>query len=357
MATTIEVKEPMSSRSPPPPPPPPPPSRLLKLFLLLNATLMLFGAAAPLLLRLYFLHGGRRLWLSSFLQVCGWPLLLLPLPFSKSKHHLSLPLFISFFLIGLFTAISCYLYAFSTSYLPLSTSSLLASTQLAFTALFAFLVVKQRFTPYSFNAIVLLTLGPLVLSLCSTSDKLVGEAASKYYVAFFMCIAATAIVGLALPLMELAMRWSQTKITYGVVLEMQIVMGVAGTVFCLVGMVINGDFKVIAREAKEFGLGEAKYYMLLIWDAILWQLLNVGLVGLIYTSISALLAGIMVAALLPVAEILAVIFLHEKFDGGKAVALILALWGFISYLYGEKKRSRKLKQTALEMELPTASTP
>ncbi|RLN16644.1 hypothetical protein C2845_PM02G35110 [Panicum miliaceum] len=80
--------------------------------------------------------------------------------------------------------------------------------------------------------------------------------------------------------------------------------------------------------------------------------------GLI-TCASSLLAGIMIAVLLPLSEILAVIFLHEKFDGPKGIALVLTLWGFASYLYGEKalkkveaqKNEQQLAKKTEDLEL------
>jgi len=113
--------------------------------------------------------------------------------------------------------------------------------------------------------------------------------------------------------------------------------------------------QAIPREAREFRLGEVKYYMVLIFDAIFWQLTNMGLFGLLSCS-SSLFSGILIAVLLPVCEILAVIFLHEKFDGSKGVALALCLWGFTSYLYGERKLSKRLKKMTNEVEIPL-STP
>ncbi|ONK64570.1 uncharacterized protein A4U43_C07F27470 [Asparagus officinalis] len=106
----------------------------------------------------------------------------------------------------------------------------------------------------------------------------------------------------------------------------------------------------IRREAKEFGLGEEKYYVVLIFGAIFWQFTNLGLVGVISCS-SSLFGGILIAVLLPLLEILSVIFFHENFDGSKGVALALCLWGFVSYLYGERKQQKKLKKKR-EVELP-----
>lgn len=82
--------------------------------------------------------------------------------------------------------------------------------------------------------------------------------------------------------------------------------------------------------------------MLLVWSAILWQFFFLGTVGAIFYG-SALLAGVIMAVLIPVTEVLAVIFLHEPFSGGKGVALALALWGLASYFYGEFQESKKKK--------------
>lgn len=238
------------------------PRRMIKPspLVLLNGALMLLGGGGPLLLRLYFVHGGHRLWLPSLLQLCGWPILLLPLSFSylrrrtaasDSPHrlrrrHIAPPLAAAYVVLGLLNGLDCYLYAFASSDLPLSTSSLVTSTQLAFTAFFAFAIVRQRFTAYSANAVVLLTLGPAVLSLGSRSDRPVGESAAQYSTGFVLAVAASALFGLLLPLMEGAMRrWRKEEITYTFLMELQLVLGVAGTAFCLVGMVVSNDFKVI----------------------------------------------------------------------------------------------------------------
>ena len=45
--------------------------------------------------------------------------------------------------------------------------------------------------------------------------------------------------------------------------------------------------------------------------------------------------------LLPVTEILAVIFYKENFQAEKGVALALSLWGFVSYFYGELKHNKE----------------
>uniref|UniRef100_A0A453CM15 Uncharacterized protein n=1 Tax=Aegilops tauschii subsp. strangulata TaxID=200361 RepID=A0A453CM15_AEGTS len=124
----------------------------------------------PLLLRLYFLRGGSRKWLSSLLQTAGCPLLLVPLGFSYSSRRRRGPrqgdnatassgaflmthrLLATSAVVGLMTGADNFLYAYGQAYLPVSTSSILISTQLAFTAAFALLLVRQRFTGSTVNA-------------------------------------------------------------------------------------------------------------------------------------------------------------------------------------------------------------
>ncbi|XP_037424767.1 purine permease 3-like [Triticum dicoccoides] len=329
-----------------------------------SACLVLIGAGGPLLLRVYFVHGGQRLWLSALLQISGWPLLLPPLCVSlfRGRRHgianLLLPprLVVAAAVLGGFYAVSCYVYAMGSQALPLSTSSLLLATQLAFTAVFAFLFVGLRFTPFSANAVLLLIIGPAVLGVGPGAGKPAGVTSKAYWTGFCEGIAAAALAGLVLPLVEVAMERygrrtgpaARTPPPYSTVMQMQAVMGAAGTIVCLLGMAIKSDFGALRSEAAAFGLGETNYYLVLVWDAVAWQLLNLGIMGLI-TCASSLLAGIMIAVLLPLSQILAVMFLHEKFDGPKGIALVLSLWGFASYMYGEKVQQKKLEAQKSEL--------
>lgn len=136
------------------------------------------------------------------------------------------------------------MYAYGSSLLPVSTSSLLISSQLAFQAGFALLIVKHKFTPFSINAVVLLTVGALILGLHTNGDRPANESQKKYFVGFFMMLAAAALYGCVLPLIELAYMKAKQAITYTLVLEVQLVIGFFATAFCTVGMLVNNDFKV-----------------------------------------------------------------------------------------------------------------
>ncbi|XP_010244043.1 PREDICTED: purine permease 1-like [Nelumbo nucifera] len=127
-------------------------------------------------------------------------------------------------------------------------------------------------------------------------------------------------------------------------MEIQMVMSIFATLFCTVGMIVNKDFQAISREAREYELGTVKYYVVLVWCAIFWQFYYLGAIGVVFVA-SSLVGGITSAVLLPVLEILAVVFFREKFTAEKGVALVLSLWGFTSYFYGQYKRKKKMSQT------------
>ncbi|KAG0500557.1 hypothetical protein HPP92_000629 [Vanilla planifolia] len=252
-------------------------------------------SASPLLFRIYFLHGGKRKWLSAFIQTAGFPILLVPLFFSYLRRRSSnnirvvcfgtLPLVLYMSIIGLTTGLVDFFYAYGASYLPVSTSSLLISTQLGFTAFFAFLLVKQKFTSFSVNSVVLLTLAAAALGIHSAGDKPEGESQTNYYIGFVMALSTAVVYGFVLPLIELVYNKSKQEVTYTLVMETQFIVGLTATLFCAVGMAINKDFQVrdncptssfnsislmrgkgsffkkwrmqaMAREAEVFGIGK-----------------------------------------------------------------------------------------------------
>jgi drug/metabolite transporter (DMT)-like permease len=92
--------------------------------------------------------------------------------------------------------------------------------------------------------------------------------------------------------------------------------------------------QVIPREAQEFGLGKTSYYALLVGSTLMYQLFSLGMNGAIIYG-SALLGGVIMTVLIPVTEVLAVLFFHEPFTGIKGIAVALSVWGFVSYFYGE----------------------
>ena len=128
-------------------------------------------------------------------------------------------------------------FTYGIAKLPISTSALIIASQLAFTAAFAFLLVKQKFTSYFVNAIFLLSIGAGVLALHNSSDYPANESNKEYYLGFFMILAAATLYGFIFPLVELTYKKAKQAITYSLVMEIQMVMCFFATVFCTVGIV------------------------------------------------------------------------------------------------------------------------
>ncbi|KAL2892865.1 Purine permease 3 [Bienertia sinuspersici] len=308
-------------------------------------------AGGPLVMRLYYRHGGRSIWLSSWLETGGWPVMIVPLVIAYFRRRAAQPqlCFINFnifcyaFVIGILAGLGDYCYAYGVKHIPVSTSSLILATQLAFTAFVAFFLVKQKFTPYSVNAIALLTFGAGVLALHASSEKPASESKAHYYLGWSLTLAASALFAIILPMIELTYKKVKQSVNYTLVLEIQLVLSLSATVFCTVGMLASGDYKTYAKELEDYRLGRGMYFMVLIFNAIIWQLFYLGAVGVIYYG-SSLLSGVIIALALPITEIGAVIFFHEAFEAEKGVSLVLSLWGFFSYFYGEAKEMKKQKK-------------
>ncbi|KAL5982613.1 hypothetical protein ACLOJK_016687 [Asimina triloba] len=324
--------------------------------LLLNVFFMAVGTiGGPLLLRLYYRHGGGRRWLSSFLQNAGFPILFVPLfilhmrskarQIPASKFFIEPKLVAASAFLGLLLGLDNFMYALGLSYLPVSTSSLLFATQLAFTAIFAFLIVRHKFTPYSINSVILMTLGSIMLGLRASGDRPAGVSRAKYLMGFFFTLGSAALSGFIWPSIEFSYSKARRRVTFTTVLQFQLGVAVFASIFSVTGMAINNDFKVIPREAREYGLGNGMYYFVIAAAAVAFQLSFIGSLGVIFCS-SSLLSGLISSFLLPFTEIAAVIAYKEKFSGEKGMALALSMWGFASYFYGEYRAAKE------EQDLP-----
>ncbi|KAK9150599.1 hypothetical protein Syun_008908 [Stephania yunnanensis] len=332
--------------------PPPPPRKKIKRtitnWILLSIYLTCVtvgGVGGPLLQRLYYNHGGNRKWFMCFLQTVAFPFLIIPLSAASSpspKRILTMEplLFHSGALLGLFSGALSYMNSIGLLYLPVSTYSLISCSNLAFLALFSFIIVKQKFTFYSVNAVVLLTLGALVLALHSSSDRPAGVSKGQYFLGFFVTLGAAVFAGALFPLIELTYMKCRRPVDTVAVTQFQLVINLFSTLICTVGMIINNDFQVIKREAAEFGLGETKYYVIVVALAVFWQLTTVGMIGIVHCTTS-LFAGISGSIMVPILLVAGVITFNEKFTGEKGMSLALCLWGFVSYFLGEYKTTDK----------------
>ncbi|KAK9143503.1 hypothetical protein Syun_012903 [Stephania yunnanensis] len=325
--------------------------------LLLSCISLAIGlAGAPLLLRLYYIHGGKRRWLITTVQTAGFPLLLIPITsnifISRSRRPAKLSNFLidrklamSGALMGLFLGLDNFLFSLGLSYLPLSTSTIIMATQLVFISVFARLIVKQRFTAYSVNSVALMVMGCVLLGVRANGDRPPGVSNGQYLLGFFMTLMCAALIGALWPCMESC--FSNTTISskpldFCGLLQFQFCLSFSATVFSVAGMLANKDFQVLREEAKEFGLGSSGYCLTIIGAAVLSQFSLGGGAGSTFTA-SAFFSGIVSSALVPITDILALILFGEAFTAEKGMALALCSWGLLSYLYGEY-RSRSSKK-------------
>ncbi|CAN1848753.1 Purine permease 1 [Linum perenne] len=198
--------------------------------------------------------------------------------------------------------------------------ALIIASQLAFTALFAFLLVRQPFTAFSVNSVFLLCLGAGILAMHAGSDRPANETNAQYWKGFMMTAGAAVLYGFVLPAIELTYKKAKQNVTYTLVMEMQLIISLFATLFNFFGMI------VFSSELQVRMGGKVGYWFILICSAIVWQCFFIGAVGVLSCGSSLLSA---------------VFIYNEKFGAEKAVALILSIWGFVSYFYGEYKQMTK----------------
>ncbi|KAL2902460.1 putative purine permease 4 [Bienertia sinuspersici] len=349
----------LNRQLPPPPPPQQPPTTteetttLMKLslqkntnkkryiiLLVLNYLSLFVGSlTSSLLAKFYFIHKGSSRWVSTWVQCAGFPILLLPilLPYlfnftqRKPFKHFTKKLFFLSIIIGFLLGLNNLLISWGTSYLPVSTSSLLLSTQLGFTLILSFLIVKQKITFNNLNCVILLTLSSILLAITSHHDRPKGITKAMYFVGYFCTVGAGLLFALYLPVMEKIYR---EVYCYEMVMEMQLLMEMAATILATIGMVSDGGFHEMRRESKSvFDLGPRIYCLTIVANIVSWQLCFMGTAGMVFLTTS-LTGGVCMTALLAMNVLGGVLVFGDHFGGAKAVSTMLCAWGFCSYVYG-----------------------
>ncbi|XP_017242627.1 probable purine permease 4 [Daucus carota subsp. sativus] len=318
------------------------------LLLVLNYMFLFVGSvSSSLLSKFYFNHKGSSRWVSTWVQCAGFPLLVLPifLPFYLLKTTQRKPfsditpkLLMISILVGLLLGLNNLLFSWGNSYLPMSTSSLLLSSQLTFNLILSVIIVKQKITFSNLNCVVLLSLASVLLGLTSTHDKPNGLTREKYFIGYFCTVGAGLLFALYLPIMEIIYK---KVYCYSMVMEMQLIMEASATVLATVGMALDGGFSEMMQESSlGFDLGQRFYWLTIIGNVVTWQLCFMGTAGMVFLT-SGLTGAICMTALTGANVVGGVVVYGDKFDGGKAVSAVLCGWGFCSYVYGLYVKSRQ----------------
>ncbi|KAI4332105.1 hypothetical protein L6164_017041 [Bauhinia variegata] len=311
--------------------------------------LFLGSLSSSLLSKYYFIHNGSSRWVSTWVQSAGFPLLIIPicLPYllkiSKRKPFTDFTpkiLTLSTFL-GLMLGLNNLLFSWGNSYLPVSTSALLLSSQLVFNLILSVIIVKQKITFSNLNCVILLTVSSILLALDSSHDRPRGLTHSKYFIGFFCTIGAGLLFALYLPVMEKVYR---RVYCYEMVMEMQLIMEIGATALATVGMFCDGGFSDMKTESQGvFDKGSAIYWMTVMGNVVTWQFCFMGTAGMVFLT-SSLTGGICMTALLTMNVLGGVVVFGDQFGGIKAVSTTLCTWGFFSYLYGMYVKMKKHKE-------------
>lgn len=304
--------------------------------------LVLLGqSTATLLSRLYYTHGGHTVLLEALLEILGFPILfpfaLYYSPKYPSRPQSKLPsISITtpvYTVLGLLQVGSTILYAIGLKNLPVSTFSLISTTQLGFNALFSFLINSQKITFLILNSIFLLTVSSSLLMFNNSEQNSKNQERKQQVLGFSCTLVASALYSLVLSLTELAFNKALIKTeTFASVLNIIIYQSMVETSVVIMAMVFTEEWRNLAKEMESFELGKMLYWLILAAIAVSWQLFAIGAVSLIF-EVSSLFSNVIGSVGLPLMPILAVIFFHEKMDGLKIVSLLLAALGFASYVY------------------------
>nr|POE45008.1 isoform 3 of probable purine permease 11 [Quercus suber] len=244
-------------------------------------------AAAVLLGRFYYDQGGNSKWMATLVQTAAFPILLIPfflIPSSKEPSNSSAP------------------------------------------------------PSFKILASIYFSLGVLIAGdniLVSKWQRVIG----------FLCtLGASALYSLLLSLKQLSFQKVIKKETFSVVLEMQIYTALVATCVSVVGLFASGEWKTLHGEMVAFSAGRVSYVMTLVWTAVAWQVCSVGVVGLIFV-VSSLFSNVISTASLAITPVASVIVFRDKMNGIKVIALLLAIWGFVSYIYQNYLDDCKARRT------------
>lgn len=83
--------------------------------------------------------------------------------------------------------------------------------------------------------------------------------------------------------------------------------------------------------------------MALASTAVSWQLTTIGMLGLV-AAVSLLFTNVISTVAMPLSPVIAVIFLGDRMDGVKVLAMLIGLWGFLSYVYQHYLDDAKVKK-------------
>ncbi|KAK7329402.1 hypothetical protein VNO77_23569 [Canavalia gladiata] len=338
-------------------------SKRYMLLLVINYIFLFVGSlSSSLLSKFYFIHKGSSRWVSTWVQTAGFPLLVIPicvpyylLKVTKRKPFTDFtPKMLIFSVsIGVMLGLNNLFYSWGNSYLPVSTSALLLSSQLVFNLILSAIIVKQKITFSNLNCVILLTLSSILLALDSSHERPKGLSQKNYFIGFFCTIGAGLLFALYLPVME---RVYKKVYCYEMVMEMQVIMEIVAAALATIGMAWDGGFSEMKTESQVvFDKGSRVYWVTVMANVVTWQLCFMGTAGMVFLT-SSLTGGICMTALLSMNVLGGVVVFRDPFGGVKAVSTALCMWGFFSYVYGIYNKIRSQHKDPIKINNNHSST-
>ncbi|CAM0903127.1 unnamed protein product [Alopecurus aequalis] len=326
--------------------------------LMVDMLMVLFGQTiATLLGRLYYNSGGNSKWMSTLTMSGGSPLLAILLVLTPPESadagpqpaaSRMVPIYLG---LGILIVFDNLMYSYAMLYLPVSTFALLAATQLGFNSITSRLINAQRFTALIANSVVVLTFSATLLGVGSSSDGTSSDLPhGKYTLGFILTLTASATFALILSLLEVTFEKVVRTRTFRWVLRVQLWTNIVASMVCVGGLFASGEWRTIPGEMTAFKDGRARYVATLVGTAVSWQAMAVASLRLI-TRVSSLFANVTGTVALPLVPVFAVVLFGDRMTGIKAVAMLMAVWGFLSYVYQhylDGRRAANGKERAAE---------
>ncbi|KAK3143867.1 hypothetical protein QOZ80_4AG0306010 [Eleusine coracana subsp. coracana] len=325
-----------------------------------NIVFVLGGqSVATLLGRIYYDQGGKSLWMQTVVQSCGVPLAIPLLLYFRPKSSSSaaprprLAVIGAIYAgIGVLLAGDNLMYSYGLLYLPMSTYSIIGATQVSFNAIFSYFINKEKFRALVLNSVVLLTFSAALIGVSHKSEDTNSVIPKgKFPAGFALTLSASALFSLILSLTQLTFEEVLKSDALYTVLELQFWSNTAAACVSVAGLFVSGEWTAIAAEMDGYGKGKVAYAMTLAWTAVAWQLCTMGLMGLVAT-VSSLFTNVISTVGTPLAPVVAVIFLGDRVDGVKLLAMLIGVWGLLSYVYQHYLDDRaKARKTADKSDL------
>ncbi|XP_059456204.1 uncharacterized protein LOC132185427 isoform X2 [Corylus avellana] len=322
-------------------------------FVALNIFFLAVGQSTVVLNgRFYHDQGGNGKWMATLVQTAAFPILFIPLfliPSSQQPSTSLAPpsikiLALIYFSLGVLISGDNMMYSVGLLYLPASTYSLICVSQLAFNVVFSYFINSQRFTASVVNSVVVLSLSAALIAVNDDSEGPSGISRWKYIIGLLCTLGGSALYSLLHSLMQLSFQKILKRETFSVVLEMQIYTSLVATCVSIVGLFASGEWKSLHGEMESFGAGRVPYVMTLVSTAVAWQIYSVGVVGLIFVA-SSLFSNVISTVSFAVTPIAFVIVFHDKMNSIKVIAMLLALWSSVSYIYQNYPDDSKTSRT------------